>query len=445
MNPLAPLSTSGRALLLALLASAIQDGPPDFLKLLEAAERVGFSVPELPDAVAKLDARAAEPGAAGRIAAEHLHRHQILRAQAAVVGALHARLTRQKGSRIDMPIPPDKSVSVKILEVQRNGVEVGRSVGSQVVPFAELDPEWALQQAREGFASPPDASLLAGLWLAKAARWEAAFRELADSPSSHPLVVETRRRGLNAILKQTDTLIAAKRWKEALARIKSAEKLAPDDPPVAAARTRLLNTAAEAAKEHSLKGNKKAMEDLIDFIVANFSGAEGLAGEIREESRWITLADPKAFGLAGKEGAPILLDPGDLKVATAYVKDVAGTFDGVSVRIRFAKAAKEAHGGPLWMGRNCKLQPWIVRDDSMLLLGRLTENSGKWDILADSDVPRAETYEIRALLEKGDVVVSVNGREVVRHAGGETEIASPGVQASHGRLTFDRFRLRKKP
>src|SRR5262245_42361316 len=428
-----------RAAIVALLLALPQDPASEFRKLVESAEKMDFSIPEFPDAVARLDALAGPA-----IPSEWSHRHQVLRAQAVILKSLHAHLVRQKGTSIDMPLPGAKPASVRILDVTKTRVKVARAEGSQEFGFTELDPEWSVSVARPGFASETDASLVAGLFLAKAARWEAAFRELGMTTSNHPLVLEARRRGLEGLLKQAEAATAAKRWKEAVDRLASAEKTVPGDPAVASAREKLIEAIAGQAKEHSRKGAKKQMEDLIDFIVTNFRGREALAAEIREEARWIFVTDPKKFGLTGKDGQPILLDPSAKGVLGAYVQDVPGKFDGISLRVRFTKASKESHGGPIWMGREGRIHAWMIRDDPLLMVARLDEKALKWNTLGESKVEEAETYEIQAVLEKGAIVISVNGREISRTDAGETEIASPGLQASHGRLTFDRFRLRKK-
>jgi len=428
-----------RAAIVALLLALPQDPASEFRKLVEAAEKMACSIPEFPDAVAKLDALAGPA-----IPAEWAHRHQVLRAQAIILKSLHAHLVRQKGTSIDMPLPGAKPASVRILDVTKTRVKVARAEGSQEFGFNELDPEWSVSAARPGFASETDASLMAGLFLAKAARWEAAFRELGKATSNHPLVLEARRRGLEGLLKQVEAATAAKRWKEAVERLAAAGKAVADDPSLVAAREKLVAAIVELAKEHSRKGDKKKMEDLIDFIVANFTGREDRIAEIRDESRWITVTDPKKFGLTGKDGQPILLDPSDKRVLGAYVRDVPGKFDGISLRIRFTKTSKESHGGPIWMGRDGRIHAWMIRDDPMLTIARLDEKTLKWTILGENKVEESETYEIQAVLDKGAVAISVNGREIGRYDAGETEIASPGLQASHGRLTFDRFRLRKK-
>ena len=429
-----------RATIVALFLPLLQDPLADFQKLVEATEKAPFSVPDFPDAVAKLDSLSQTA-----LPVEWSNRYQVLRAQAAIRKSLHAQLFRQKGNSIDMPQPGGKSASVRLLDVTKTGIKVSRAEGSQEFRFNELDPEWSVVVARPGFAPDKDATLFATLWLAKAAKWEAAFREIGKTPSNHPLVVETRRRGLEGLLKQIDTAVSGKKWKEAVERLATAEKVVGDDPLLAAAREKLVAAIVDLAKEHSRKGDKKKMEELIDFIVMNFPGREGRVAEIREESRWITVTDPKKFGLTGKDGQPIVLDPADKRVLGAYVRDVPGKFDGISIRIRFQKASKESHGGPIWMGKGGRIHAWVIRDDPMLVVARLDEKALQWTILGEDKVEESETYEIQAVLDKGVVVISVNGREMGRHAPGETEIESPGLQASHGKLTFDRFRLRKKP
>ena len=428
------------AALLALLLLPAQDAASDFLRLLEAAEKAPFSIPELPEAVARLDALA-RPA----LPREMIHRHQSLKAQAVVLVSLHARLTKMKGETVDMPLPGGKTVTVKISEVSKADVEVKRPGGVQAIRFDELDPEWAVSLARVEFASGPDASLWAGLWLARAARWDAAYKDLQLSTSNHPLVLEAQSRGFAGLLKQLDAAIASKKWKEASERLAVAEKTAGSAPVVVKAREELVQAVADQAKEHCRKGEKKAMEELIGFIAKRFPGREAVIAEIREETRWIPVTDPMKFGLMGKDGEPMVLDPVAKNVQGLYVQGVPGTFDGVSVRIRFTEDTKETHAGPLWTSTGGRMTPYVVRNLSLLRLMRLDEAAKKWASLDGGKVEPAETYTIKAVLEGGDLVVSVNGTIVIKwDATGETEIAGPGMQASLGRIKFDRYRLRKK-
>lgn len=422
-----------RAAVLLILACGLQE--PDLQRLIEAAEKTSLTLPEFPAAVDRIDAKAVTPA--------FKHRYQVLRAQARILQALQVRLLALKGTSVEMPLPGSKPAAVRIVDVSGKGVRVARAEGGmQDLPWSGLDPEWSIAECRLGLAGEPEAALYAGLWLAKAARWEAAFKEFAGSDSDHPLVLEARRRGLDGLVKQAEAATAGKRWREAVERLASAEKAAADDPAVKAAREKLVQAVAEQAKDYSRKGSRKSMEEMIDFIVKHFPGREALITEIRDESRWITISDPKKFGLTSKDGL-ILLDVGDKRVQGAYC-DVSGSFDGISVRIQFNKATKEAHGGPIWMGRDGRIHPWLIRDNPLLMVARLDEKSEKWQVWGEDPVAPAETYEIRALLDKGAVAVSVNGVEIFRKDVGETEIKTPGVQASHGRLYFDRFRLRKK-
>jgi hypothetical protein len=424
-----------RAAAIAVLAVLLQDSA-DLPRLLEAAEKLPLTVPAFPDAVAKLESLA---GAEPRV--DLKHRIRTLRARSTVLRALHVRLGAMKGTAVEMPLPGSKG-SVRILEVTGSSVRIARTEGTQIIPFGDLDPEWSLAECRLGFASDPEAGFTAGLWLASHARWTAAFRELAGTTSDHPLVKEARARGLEALLAQAGAASTGKRWKEAVDRLAEAEKAAPGEPLVAAARERLLRAIADLAKEHSRRSAKKPMEDLVDFIVRHFPGREDLIEEIRDEGRWITISDPKKFGLTSKDGL-ILLDLGDKPVKGAYA-EVEGAFDGISVRVQLNKTSKEAHGGPIWESRSGRIHAWMIRDNPYLMVCRLEEKTSKWHDIAEGGVAPAATYEIRVVLENKEMVVSVNGVEIVRKDVGETEIKSPGIQASHGGLAFDRFRLRKR-
>ncbi|HEY3226965.1 MAG TPA: hypothetical protein VGK61_08240, partial [Planctomycetota bacterium] len=109
------------AAFLLLVAAAWQDPAdptPRFQQLLEAAEKTGLLVPDLPEAVGRLDALAREP----KIPPALLHRYQTLRAQAAILARLHASLAKTVGNQVEMPLPPGKPLKVNIVEVRKRGL-----------------------------------------------------------------------------------------------------------------------------------------------------------------------------------------------------------------------------------------------------------------------------------------------------------------------------------
>ncbi|HEY3227266.1 MAG TPA: hypothetical protein VGK61_09775, partial [Planctomycetota bacterium] len=333
---------------------------------------------------------------------------------------------------------------VNIVEVRKRGLVIRRPEGLQELSWPEVDPEWAVAFVRADLPAGAEGSLLAGLYLARAARWEAALGELRKSDSTHPLVIEARRRGLEGILKQAESAAAGRRWREAVERLRTAAEISPQEAALDAARRRVLAGLVEQGKEHSRKKSTSAMEEIIDLIVKNFPEADRAPAEIREEVRWIAVTDPAKFGLTGRIGQPFLVNPADEPVKGFYLKDVPGTFDGVSILVRFTTIPKQTHVGPIWDGRAGRLHAWLIRDNPLLMFAQLEEKAHHWNVFFEKGIDAADSFEIRVLLEKGEYVVSVNGAEAGRAKAAETEMKSMGIQASHGRAWIDRFRLRKK-
>jgi len=424
-----------------LLAFALQSPDPiavevKFRELLARVEKAGLAVPELPDGAAELE----KLKASAKLPKELLDRYEIVRAQASVLKLIHAVLLKYKDGLFDVPLPTGKPVTVKIVEVLKRGVKISRAEGNQELAFADLDPEWMLSVARAGLPEA-DLAFLGGLWLAKAARWEAAFLAFGDLATDHPLAVESRKRGVEAAAASFDALIKGKRWTESLARLEAIEKLAPGDARLVSMRAKLLDAMVEHGKDLCRKKSKGPMQELIDLIAKQFPEGTDRIEDIREANRWIKITDPKRFGLEGaKAGAPWLIDPGDKPGVGKHFVEDAHDYSGISITIRFDKGSK-AHGGVAW--KNGSRVAWINAEQKFLGVGQGKPRESIFSEV-DKDVQIEGKHTIAVRIRTGQYVVHYNGVEAHRMKADDTRLTEFGLHVTTGRVWFDEVQLLKK-
>jgi hypothetical protein len=429
----------------AILAAALLLQAPDamtvesnFRALLERTEKAGLTVPDLPDGAAALQKLL---DVSKNLPKDLRDRYAVVRAQSAVLASLHALLVNRKGGLMDMPVTAGKPVPVKIVEAARRGVRVSRQEGEQEIAYSDLDAEWVLAAARPGFAGLPDPSLLAGLWLAKAARWDAAFLAFANVDTDHPLAAESRKRGLEVAVAALDSIVKGKRWTEALARLDTFEKLAPGDGRLKAARDKLLDAMVEHGKELCRKNSKGPMKDVIDLITKHFPDGASRIEDIREANRWIRITDPKRFRLEGaKAGAPWLIDPGDKPGVGMYFVPDEKEYEGIQITVRFDKGSK-AHGGVAW--KNGSRVAWINADQKFLGVGQGKPRESIHSEI-DKDVQIEGRHTITVRIRDGEYVVHYNGVEAHRMKADDSRLTEFGLHVSFSRVWFDEVWLLKK-
>ena len=429
----------------AILAAVLLLQAPDpitaesnFRALLERTEKAGLAVPDLPEGAAALHKLL---DATKNLPKDLRDRYAVVRAQSAVLSSLHALLVNRKGGLMDVPVTAGKPVSVKIVEAARRGVRVSRSEGEQEIAYSDLDAEWVLDAARPGFAGLSDPALLAGLWLAKAARWDAAYFAFANVDTDHPLAAEARKRGLEAAVAALDAIVRGKRWAEALARLEALDKLAPGDGRLKSARDKLLDAMVEHGKELCRKNSKGPMKDVIDLITKHFPDGASRIEDIREANRWIKITDPKRFRLEGaKAGAPWLIDPGDKPSVGLYFVEDDKEYAGIQITVRFDKGSK-AHGGVAW--KNGSRVAWINAEKGFLGVGQGKARESIYSEI-DKDVKIEGKHTITVRIRDGEYVVHYNGTEAHRMKADDSRLTNFGLHVSFSRVWFDEVWLLKR-
>lgn len=424
---------------LAVLALQAQDpisAESRFRALLDRVEKTGLAVPDLPDGAAELQKLLAATKALPK---DLRDRYAVVRSQSSVLASLHALLLKNKGGLLDFPVPTGKPVSVKIVDVMKRSVKISRPEGTQDFAYSDLDPEWVLSSARAGFSTESEAPLLAGLWLAKAARWDAAFLALADVDTDHPLAAEARKRGTEAAAAGLDALIKGKRWTETLARLESLDKLAPDDARLKTARAKLLDAMVEHGKDLCRKKSKGPMKDLIDLITKHFPDGSDRIEDIREAVRWIKVTDPKKFQEEGMKGPPWLLDSGAKDAGGAWFAESADSYTGIMVKMRFEKNATSM-GGLIW--DDVRLA-WINSKEKLLAVG--SGNKGE-SIQSYNHQPVAVEgpHVLTLRIRDRNYVLHYNGAEFDRAETKKTSLERLGLNVNKGRVWFDEVWLLKK-
>lgn len=416
-----------RCLTPLLLLLPLQD--PGLSGQLAKAEALGFSHPDLANALEPLQARIAS-------ASQDLRdRFQTLQARAAILGHLHESLSKSVGTAVEVPWPAGKTTKARLLRLDRRALTIGLAGGGELeIGYDGLDPEGMAKSYLAGGGTP----LFGALWLAHAGRWEAALKALGDRASEHPLIVDARRRAAGALLAKAPPLLEKDKWDEVLAILSEAAALAPAE--VAEMRKQLRARVIAVGRTASTSGRRQDALRAAALIDKAFPDDKAVAEEIREAVQWTLLDDPKAFKRSGKKGEAIALDSGSKDAESADLESLPHDCTGFSARVRFEKDSK-AHGGLMWEGRGRIL--WIDMENSYGVLSHAS--SGKKFVNDfDIDAPRAEAYQLTVLLEDGHYVAKVDGKEVGRVQTLATKLEGLALNAAFGKAWFDRIRIRRK-
>jgi hypothetical protein len=420
---------------LALFSLCQDSGVEKMPALLEKAEKLGMSVPDLPQAVAELEAIAARGGP--DIKPDWTHRLQVLQSRSVVTSALHGMFTESVGAMMEVPLIGGRKDKAKIVGVAKNSVDVQQGTVKMTLAFADFDAEWVVGKVEKLM---PEPALPAGLFLAAAAKWEAASRCLAQHPTRHPLAVEARKRGLERVTGALEKAMAAKKWTAAFEALKTME--AVDGDAAEKSRETLRDALVAHAVECARKKAKSEMSAAIALLERHYPDEKNLAAQIRDELRWIILNDPKLFELTGRTGAPFVLvdDKSDGYSRSAYCQKDQGACDGLGARIT-VKDLKGGLAGFAWQQGLVNL--WIDHNAPSVGIGSLNKErqiQTEWS----EKIDRAETYDVSVVIEKGEYVVRVNGKEAGRCASKYAVLGPFCIKVTENTATFDLIRIRKK-
>jgi hypothetical protein len=431
-----------RLVLAALIAlSPLQEPGDDRIPgLLDKAEKLGMAIPDLSQACSEIELAVSR---GSRLKPEWSHRLQVLQSRAAVAAALHRMFTESVGQMREMPLIGGKKDKVKVVEVGKKDVGVLQGSVKMTLGFADFDPEWTAAAVQPLLPPEPESlALHLGLFLAQAARWEAAGRYLGKHASDHPLAVETRRRAGESLQSSFDKSIAGKKWAAAFDLVKRMEDLDSSGDKAASAKEKLHDALVEHARDCALKKDKTGMNAAIALLEKHFPEEKELAAQIRDEQRWIILGDPKLFELPGKVGGPFVLTD-DVKEGysrSAYCQKDQGACDGLAARIT-VKDLKGGAAGFAWQSGLVNL--WLDHNAPGVGIGSLNAErqiQEEWS----GPVDRADAYDISVIIEKGEYVVRVNGKEAGRCKSKFTVLGNFCIKVTENTATFERVRIRKK-
>lgn len=406
-----------------------------FRALLDRVERAGLSVPELPEGARELEGLLTPA-----LPKDLRDRYTVVRAQAVVLSTLHAHFIKNKGAALEV-WATGRAVTGKIVDVTKRTVQITRPEGTQDFGYSELDADWVLGAIRETFPKDGDAPLLRGLWLAKGAKWDAAFLALGGVTTDHPLAAEARKRGLDVAVAGFDAIVRGRRWAESIARLEALDKLAPDDARLKTARDKLLDAMVETGKEHCRKKSKGPMQEIIDLITKHFPAGADRIEDIREAGRWIKITDPKKFGVAAVKGPPWLLEPKEGDSAfTGWLKESAEKYEGIAAVVRIPKG-EETMGGLLWDDR----AHIVSISGKTSTVGVYRGNRGEMlPNVFSKDIALEGRHHLSARFRNGSFVVQYNGAEIYRHEGKADGFEVLGLNAHKGKAWFDEVWLLKK-
>lgn len=431
--------------LIALLLFATGAAPQDVDRLpalLDKAERLGMTVPDLSRACLEMQAIADAGGS--RVKPDWTNRLQVLQSRAAVAEALHRHFKDAVGKVLEVLPKGGRKDNAKIVDVRKNEVEFQQGSVKMTVAFSDLDTEWTVTTV-ERLLPKEDAESVAlhlGLFLASSARWEAAGRFFARHPSRHPLAVEARQRGQERVFAGIEKAIASKKWTAAFDLLKQAEALDPDGEGAAKAKRSVRDALFSHARDCAVRKAKSDMNAAIALIEKHFPEEKDLPALIRDEVRWTALDDPKLFELTGKIGAPFVLsdDPSDAYSRSAYCQKDFGPCDGLAARMSAMKAPAGVPGLAWDSGR---VNLWIDLGEPTICLGSMTaERTIQLDW--SSPVDRADIYDVAVVIEKGEYVVRCNGKEAGRHKAKIAALGNFCIKVSKGDATFEKVRIRRK-
>jgi hypothetical protein len=152
---------------------------------------------------------------------------------------------------------------------------------------------------------------------------------------------------------------------------------------------------------------------------------------------WVDVADPAAFGLQGKPGAPIeLLGPSIGGKEVSLQKWPPGEFDGVSIRVRHVdgRGAGVIYYGP---GYQCS----IFKGSFGAV--RMDPNNAPLE-RAEKQLPGNGEIELTVVLRDWQFVIHLDGKEVGRLTASVDRVTPLRLNALGGAVAFEHIRLRRK-
>jgi hypothetical protein len=262
-----------------------------------------------------------------------------------------------------------------------------------------------------------------------------------DVETDHPLVVEARKRGVEAAIPALDALIKGKRWTESLAKLEALDRLAPTDARLAVARAKLLDAIVETGKELCRKKSKGPMQEVIDLITKHFPDGASRIDDIREAGRWVRITEPKRFQIEGTKGPPWLLEPrGDKEVHMAWLDRSSEAYEGVAAVVRFPKGVK-TRGGLAWED-GIKIVSINAEDASVNVY---SGNKGeRLPNVFHKKINLEARHQLSVRLRNGFFVVQYNGEEIYRTEGRLSGFENIALSAREGKVWFDEVQLLKK-
>lgn len=163
--------------------------------------------------------------------------------------------------------------------------------------------------------------------------------------------------------------------------------------------------------------------------------------EKQSKGNWIDFSEPGNFGVKGKSGDPIELvegRPGSRVTSQAFPQ---GTFDAVSVRMRFKPNLPST--GSLTFGRLSAYDLCNLDTEKKLFFGPSLVPGGKTQ-QTQSPLPVRDAYILTVFLLGGEWIIYLDGEEVRRWKGPPERLETLALWAIKGIVIFDQIKLRRK-
>lgn len=165
------------------------------------------------------------------------------------------------------------------------------------------------------------------------------------------------------------------------------------------------------------------------------------SGALRGEGRWVELTDWRAFAFdAAPKEALQVVPPAGSAMSLALMKFPPGRFTGVTAMLKF-DAASRIQGGGLRF-ENSTRAAFLVPAKGTLDWTR--KGAQYWDREASATCAIKDEYLMTVLVEKGELIVQIDGEEKIRVKTSLTLVDWFSLSSNGGSIVFDKVALKRE-